>query len=554
MKEILMLLQSRNKMIFIAIISIPLILMIAWINNISISYIMVILLLLFACLINGIFLMLIRQKLWLNLIKYLQPVINILLITTTIHYTGGIESIFIYLYFMMITGESIRMGIKSGYVFAALSMLCYGMVIVLEFAGILPHIHTSDFFAKDAFKNIPFFILTCTTIIAFLIAFLSGYLSMIVRGIIKMKDEELTLAAQNILATTNLLQTIFDNMSDGVISIDANQTILSANTTIYDMLHIQEEDMINKPLNQIFLETPLMNAIEQALKKEKAVSCQIDILSNGKEPKAIIVKITPLKNKDNSFSRVVMVFQDISTEKKFSTTKATLLSNLSHELRTPLTSIKAYTEILLEEETREKNKEFLQIVSDEADKLNDLIDNFINFAKMELKTLTLKKESIVISRLMDELIPSCRDKACLIHSKIEKLAQEKNILLSCEMPDNDLTVFIDYFQVKEAVKHICENAIRFTHQNGKIIISAKKYSGNVELRISDTGIGIDPANHQKIFEPFYQVDSSATRIADGMGMGLALAKGIIEGHGGEIFVESHLGKGSTFVITLPVTG
>jgi len=564
MRELLILLQSRSKMVFIVSSSVLLILLIAWINRISISYTMVIGIIFLTCLINGIFFMFIRQKLWLELIKHIQPVINILMITIGIHYTGGIESIFVYLYLMVITGESIRMGIKRGYVFTAFSLLCYGIVLALEFANIIPHIHTSNFFAVDAFKNIPFFILTYTAIIAFLVAFLSGYLSLVVRDIIKIKDEELTLAAQNILTTTNLLQAIFDNMSDGVISIDDSLTILSANAAIKNLLCKQAEDIINKPLNQIFSDIPLINTIENALKKGSPVSYQMNILPKEKEPISLLVKIAPLKN-GNSFSRVVMIFQDISLEKRFSAAKTTLLSNLSHELRTPLTSIKAYTEILLEEETKEKSKEFLQIVSDEADRLNSLIDNFISFAKMEFKTLNLRKETVNVSRLIDKLIPSCSDKglsqnkaATECNSYIEKLAKEKDILLSCEIPDNDLTVFIDYHQVKKAIEHICENAIKFTHQNGKIMVSAKKHFENgaaplpvVEIRVTDTGIGIDPANHTRIFEPFYQVDSSATRSADGMGMGLALARGIIEGHGGEIFVESRLDKGSTFVITLP---
>ncbi|MFH1097524.1 MAG: ATP-binding protein [Candidatus Desantisbacteria bacterium] len=561
MKELLILLQSRSKTVFIVSSSVLLILIVAWISRITIPYTTLIGIIFLTCLLNGIFLIFIRQKLWLEPIKSIQPVINILMITIGIHYTGGIESIFVYLYLMVIIGESIRTGIKRGYVFAALSLLCYGIVIALEFANIIPHIHTSNFFATDAFKNIPFFMLACTAIIAFLVAFLSGYLSMIVRVIIKMKDDELTLATQNILTTTNLLQAIFDNMNDGVISagyIDDNLLVLSANTAMKGLLHLQEEDMVNKPLNQILMEPPLINAIENAMKRGTPISYQMNILSKERETLFLLVKITPLP--EVLPLRVVMVFQDISIEKRFSATKATLLSNLSHELRTPLTSIKAYTEILLEEETKEKNKEFLQIVYDESNRLNDLIDNFINFAKMELKTLNLKKESIVVSRLIDELIPSCSGKTGLSPTKIEKLAHEKNILLSCEIPDNDLTIFIDYTRVKEAIEHILSNAIKFTHKNGKIMVFVKKCPKNevtplavVEIRIQDTGIGIDPANHMRIFEPFYQVDSSSTRSADGIGMGLALARGIIEGHGGEIFVESRLDKGSTFVIILPVT-
>ncbi|MEK7813828.1 MAG: hypothetical protein AAB296_08715, partial [Candidatus Desantisbacteria bacterium] len=225
MKELLILLQSRNRMVYFVLLSAILILLAAWMSKLSISYPHVIGIFFLACLINGIFLIFIKQKWCLRVVKHIQPVINILLITISIHYTGGIESIFTYLYLMIITGEAIRMGIKRGYVFAAVSLLCYGMVAALECAEVIPHIHTSGFFAEDAFKNISFFIPVYTIIITFLIAFLSGYLSDVVRHILLAKNEELAAANQKILLTTNLLQAVLDNMSEGVISVDADQII-----------------------------------------------------------------------------------------------------------------------------------------------------------------------------------------------------------------------------------------------------------------------------------------------------------------------------------------
>ena len=555
MKELLILLQSRNRMVCFVLFSVILILLAAWMNKFSISYPHIIGIILLTCLINGIFLVFTKQKRCLRTVKHIQPVMNVLLITLGIHYTGGIESIFAYLYLMVITGESIRMGIKRGYVFAVISLLCYGMVVALECADILPHIHTSDFFAEDAFKNISFFILVYTTIITFLVAFLSGYLSEVVRHILQAKNEELAAANQKILLTTNLLQAILDNMSEGVISVDADQIILSANAKGYEILNIQEKDIINKPLIQFFSETLLSSSIEQALKKEKNVSCQIDILTCEKESRAFLAKITPLKEKDGSFSGVVIVFQDISAEKRFFAIKSSLLSIFSHELRTPLTSIKAYTEILLDEADKKRDKEFLNVICDEADKLDMLIKNFIDFSKIELKNFTLKKESINVSRLLDGLIDieePRQDKAGMFFDRIKKLAKERNILLSCEAVDKEMTILGDYSQIKKAVECILDNAIKFTPEHGRVTLSVKPGIECVEIRVTDSGIGIDSANHTKIFEPFYQVDSSNTRSTGGMGMGLSIAKGIIEAHGGEISVESCLGKGSAFVITLPV--
>jgi signal transduction histidine kinase len=553
MQELLILLQSRTRMVFFVLLSVLLTLSIAWMNNISFPYLRVIEVFLLAFLINGIFVVLIKQKWCLRIVKHLQPVINILLITIGVHYTGGVESVFIFLYLMVITGESIRMGIKRGYIFAAISLVCYGLMLAMEFKGIIPHIHTAVFFTEDAYKNISFFILIYTVIIAFLAAFLSGYLSQVVRHIFQAKNEELRIANQRITTTTNLLQAVLDNMSEGVVSLDADQTILSANSKISCLLDIQEKNIITKQLSQFFSETSLSSAIEQALKKEKTSFCQIDILLSDKKYKSFLAKITPLRGNDKSFPRVVIVFEDISTEKRFFTIKATLLSIFSHELRTPLTSIKAYTEILIDEVTQEKDKEFLQVISNEADRLDVLIENFIDFAKIELKSFSLKKKSINVLRLLDELMNiEEQAKTGMFFDKIKNWAKAKNILLSCEVADKEITVFGDHSQLKKAIGYIIGNAVKFTPEDGKIVVSVKPGLKDVEIRVSDTGIGISSANYEKIFEPFYQIDPSTTRSIGGVGMGLAVAKGIIEAHGGEIYVESCLGKGSTFIITIPV--
>ncbi|MBU1752634.1 HAMP domain-containing histidine kinase, partial [bacterium] len=217
----------------------------------------------------------------------------------------------------------------------------------------------------------------------------------------------------------------------------------------------------------------------------------------------------------------------------------------------------AYTEILLEEEVKEKNRDFLQIIYEESNRLNSLIEKLISFAKMDLKNFNLKKESVGVLRLLEGLvnteIQGHKDtEQGQDMTEIERLAQKKNILLSCEVADKEMAIFGDYRQLKKVIEDILENAIKFTPNDGRIMVSIKSEPGIVEIRVTDTGIGIDPVNHSKIFEPFYQVDSSTTRSTGGLGMGLAVAKDLIEAHGGDISVESHLGKGSTFIITLPV--
>jgi two-component system phosphate regulon sensor histidine kinase PhoR len=555
-RELFISLKSRNKMIFIVIISALLLIGVAMLMKLNIPYHIIFGLIIFACVINGICYIIIKQRLFLKWLKNFQPIINLLLITSGVHYTGGIESIFSYLYLMVIAGESIRGGIKRGWVFAGISVALFSLIVILEARDVIPHIHVCDFFDKNAYKNFAFFMIGCSLVIAFLTASLTGYLSLVVKNIIKLKNEELTTAAQNILSTTKLLETIVRNITDGMITIDAQKNITLANTAIKRLLNISDDkNMINQPLSEFLCEPSLENTIDHAIKKKKSLSCQIEVSQHGnKKGKTLYAKIIPLLDTGDVLStKAIIIFRDVSEEKSFVTTKANLLSILSHELKTPLTSIKAYSEILLDEKPEEIKKEFLQIIHDEAGKLSSMMENFINFSKIELNVLNLKKSFVDISKIIERILPSS-DSIPPTHPII-KLANDKNVSISCEIKDDIPPLFVDYHKIKEAIGYILENAVKFSHKNGKVKIKVEKSQDDeiptVKIEISDTGIGIDPMSLERIFEPFYQVDISSTRTAGGIGMGLTLAKGIIESHGGEITVESQVNEGSTFTISLP---
>ena len=225
--------------------------------------------------------------------------------------------------------------------------------------------------------------------------------------------------------------------------------------------------------------------------------------------------------------------------------KSDFVSNVSHELRTPLTSIKGYTQLLFEErigKVDEQQKHCLKIVLEESDRLTRLINDVLDLSKLEHGKIKFKIEKIQII-----------DLAVLVINTMMMIAHEKNITINYEFEENLPIISASKDLIKQVFINILGNAIKFTHKGGEIFITIKKKDNNgIEVSIKDGCPGIPPEVITKIFDKFYQVDSSMTREHSGTGLGLAIAKHIIDIHQGEIGVESEIGKGCVFTFTLPL--
>jgi len=231
--------------------------------------------------------------------------------------------------------------------------------------------------------------------------------------------------------------------------------------------------------------------------------------------------------------------------------KDTFLSTVSHELRTPLTSIKSFTEILLsyEEEDKETQREFLNIINEESDRLTKLIDDFLDISKIESGQMQWKNTEPVIT----EIIKSATNAT-------SALSTQKNLRVNVELEPNLPPVWGDKDRLVQVVTNLLSNAIKFTPEGGEIRVAAEVLKGSeagsvsdvMRVSVSDTGIGVAPEEQERIFEKFRQAGNTLTDKPKGTGLGLAICKEIVEHYGGKIWVESELGKGSTFYFTLPI--
>lgn len=221
--------------------------------------------------------------------------------------------------------------------------------------------------------------------------------------------------------------------------------------------------------------------------------------------------------------------------------KTNIIANVRHELRTPITIAKGALEILEEEEDEEARNTLILMAREALERQNFIVGNLLEAAIRE-KHRPIKFEPVDIGAVLNSVIEEYRPKLAHAQLKLETELEKLPLVKG------------DYGRVASVLRNLVNNAVKFNSDGGKVVIKARRKNSMVEVCVSDAGIGIPKEKLDKIFERFYQVDGSATRRYSGTGMGLAIVKEIVEAHGGEIWVESEAGRGSTFCFTLPVAG
>ena len=216
---------------------------------------------------------------------------------------------------------------------------------------------------------------------------------------------------------------------------------------------------------------------------------------------------------------------------------------MSHELRTPLNAILGYTEMMVDGlygDLPEKAQTTLERVQSNGKHLLGLINDVLDLSKIEAGQLVLAAEDYSVA-----------DMVSTVMAATESLAKTKNLALEANVAAGLPRGVADSRRLAQVLLNLVGNAIKFTDE-GKVEIRAVRADDNFEISVVDTGPGIAPADQAKIFEEFQQVDNTSTRKKGGTGLGLSISRKIVELHGGRITVESEVGKGSTFKVTLPI--
>lgn len=225
--------------------------------------------------------------------------------------------------------------------------------------------------------------------------------------------------------------------------------------------------------------------------------------------------------------------------------KSNFVSTVSHELRTPLTHIHAYVEAL-QQNVGSTNlgmqRDFLRVIDEQSEKLKRLIDAILDLTQLESGRFRMTREPFNLVEVVDEVV-----------GILKPLAEPKRIALTAVRENSDVFLEADRTLIRRVLHNLGTNAVTFTPEGGAVTFRVRGEGRNVQIVVEDTGIGIAPADIQKVFDTFYQSDSGLSREYPGVGLGLSIAKSIVEWHGGDIIADSEPGHGARFTVTLPAT-
>ena len=342
------------------------------------------------------------------------------------------------------------------------------------------------------------------------------------------------------------LQTILKGMMEGVLIVDGRGRILMVNDALRNLLSLSSDVADKMPL-EVIRNAELEGAIRKVIEDGKGKSFELTLqYPGGKTLEVNVVGIysSPEESvKGNERIRgAIAVFHDITRLKELEKIRQDFVANVSHELRTPLTTIKGYAETLLEGALKEEVAfQFVQVIKRHTDRLTKIVEDLLMLSKIESKEFRLKMEVISLQDLIDDVIDF-----------VKEPAEKKKISISRNEIPSSLALEADRNYLEQVLTNLLDNAIKYTPEGGRVTISAiEKDRGEIQFSIEDNGIGIPREDIPRIFERFYRVDKGRSQELGGTGLGLSIVKHLVQAHGGKVWVESQLGKGSTFYFTLP---
>jgi two-component system, OmpR family, phosphate regulon sensor histidine kinase PhoR len=333
---------------------------------------------------------------------------------------------------------------------------------------------------------------------------------------------------------------ILAGMEEGVVVVDASQRILFYNRAFSLAFGIPETDYKGRSIVELLQHSDMISLFQSTLRKKEIIHGEIVI--GSVQTRSFAATAAPIQS-EGAAAGAVMVLHDITEIRRLERARRDFVANISHEFRTPLTAIQGFAETLLdgalEDETN--SRRFLLIIHDHALRLSRLTEDLLKLARIEAGQLTLEIQPVAINTIFDSCIETGRIKAA-----------PKNLALATELPSNPPLFYCDVRSLQEILQNLLDNAIRYTPDGGRIRLRAAVHGSEIELSISDTGIGIPKADQQRIFERFYRTDAARSRESGGTGLGLSIAKHLVEAHGGRIQVASEVGQGSVFSVFFPL--
>jgi two-component system phosphate regulon sensor histidine kinase PhoR len=334
------------------------------------------------------------------------------------------------------------------------------------------------------------------------------------------------------------LSAILAGMSEGVLVVDADGKIRLANDALRRHFQLGDE-AIGKTVLEVFRHVALQELVTEIAQRSENSERELTFVSPQGE-RAFQLRAASLRQRDGG-AGVVVVFHDITRIKRLETMRKEFVANVSHELRTPLSIIKGYVETLLDPQPPdpETANQFLQTVQRHSRRLEALIGDLLTISALESQQARLEFQPVSLRSIAQGTI-----------EELSGRAKQKNIVVELQIPADLPNARADAQRLHQVFFNLLDNAVKYTPVGGRVVISARTLNGEIEVCVADNGVGIAAEHLPHVFERFYRVDKARSRELGGTGLGLSIVKHIVQAHGGKVWAESELEKGSRFYFTV----
>lgn len=362
----------------------------------------------------------------------------------------------------------------------------------------------------------------------------------------KSRGASAALARQKALA-----EALFLSIGEGAIATDEAGSISNVNRAALDLLGFTKKDLLGKwyPATIILADETgrIIPTIERPITKSfisgKAATGQYYIQRKNGSFMPAVLTVSPVLL-DGKPVGSIGLFRDITEELELDRLKSEFIFLASHQLRTPATAVKTYVAMLMDGYAGDLNDlqtEFAELAYLSNERQLQIINDLLVIANTESRTLVLKKHNVDLRDLINEVVEQQRD-------TMKKRRQELHLLL----PASSVIHSVDPSFFKMIIDNLLSNASKYTPDDGRLALRLSKRKDQVEIKVSDTGVGIDPEDFPKLFKKFTRIENPLSAEVGGSGIGLYLLKQLVELHSGEVNVDSVKGEGTTFTVTLPI--
>ena len=357
------------------------------------------------------------------------------------------------------------------------------------------------------------------------------------------RTRELNRALYDTEASRDRIDGILKSVSDGLIVTDIYNRILLMNSTAEDLLGVRFSEVIDRLIDFAIDESSLREKLINILgKKETGYHFDFELPGDDpKYPRFMRAGTSVIHDREGKDTGIVTIFHDVTHEREVDRMKTEFLSTAAHELRTPLTSIQGFSEILQTREdlNEEEKKRFLSYINKQAVNLAEIVNDLLDISRIESgKGYAINKEICDTGKALKNIIPYFQETSS--KHKFEVV-----------LPDKPVKCYVDKDKMEQVLKNLLSNAVKYSPEGGVIRVVGEVIEDYYQVSVEDQGMGMTPEQVEKIFDKFYRADASNTAIS-GTGLGMSIVKYIVEAHGGKVFVESELEKGTTVRVTIPM--